>query len=150
MTPEDCLVPPIYEIRGPIRTVHMVILKTKWDQISWAFLVLTYCSPSPTDLNSFQTMISFFWPQHLCLFFCFFLLDFFFFHQLSYDILYIQWASQVELVVENSPTNAGDIRDARLIPGLGRSPAEGHGNPLQYSYLDNPMDKLTNFKHTVL
>ena len=39
------------------------------------------------------------------------------------------------------PTKAGDIRDAGLIPGLGRSPGGGHGNPLQYSCLENPMDR---------
>ena len=48
---------------------------------------------------------------------------------------------QVVLVVKNPPANAGDIRDAGLIPGSGRSPGGGHGNPLQYSYLENPMDK---------
>ena len=37
--------------------------------------------------------------------------------------------------------NAGDIRDACSIPGLGRSPGEGHGNPLQFACLDNPMDR---------
>ena len=45
------------------------------------------------------------------------------------------------LVVKNLPANAGDIRDTALIPGSGRSPAEGHGNPLQYSCLENPMDR---------
>ena len=50
-------------------------------------------------------------------------------------------ASQVALVVENLPASAGDIRDAGLIPGLGRSTGEGHGNPLQYSSLENPMDR---------
>ena len=45
------------------------------------------------------------------------------------------------LVVKNWPANAGDIKDAGLIPGSGRSPGEGHGNPLQYSYLENLMDK---------
>ena len=47
-------------------------------------------------------------------------------------------ASQVALVVKNLPANAGDIRDAGLILGLGKSPGEGHGNPLQYSFLENP------------
>ena len=51
------------------------------------------------------------------------------------------WASQVVVVVKNSPANAGDIRDVGLIPGLGRSPGGGHGNPLQYSCLENPMDR---------
>ena len=39
------------------------------------------------------------------------------------------------------PANAGDLRDAGLIPGLRRSPGEGNGNPLQYSCLENPMDR---------
>ena len=43
------------------------------------------------------------------------------------------------LVVKNLPANAGDIRDAGSIPGSGRSPGGGHGNPLQYSCLENPM-----------
>ena len=42
--------------------------------------------------------------------------------------------------VKNSPVNAGDIRDAGSIPGLGRSLGEGNGNPLQYSYLENSVD----------
>ena len=50
-------------------------------------------------------------------------------------------ASQLVLVVKNLPANAGDIRDADLIPGLGRSPGGEHGKPLQYSCLENPMDK---------
>ena len=45
------------------------------------------------------------------------------------------------LVVKNPTANAGDIRDASLIPRLGRSPGEGHGNPLQHSCLENPMDR---------
>ena len=48
---------------------------------------------------------------------------------------------QVALVLKNSPANAGDVRDEGLIPGLGRSPGGGHGNPLQYSCLENPMDR---------
>ena len=45
------------------------------------------------------------------------------------------------LVAKNPPANAGDIRDADLIPGSGRSPGGGHGNPLQCSCLENPMDR---------
>ena len=45
------------------------------------------------------------------------------------------------LVVKNPPANTGDTRDTGLIPGLGRSPGEGNGNPLQYSYLKNPIDR---------
>ena len=44
-------------------------------------------------------------------------------------------------MVKNLPANAGDVRDAGLIPGLGRPPGVGHGNPLQYSCLENPMDR---------
>ena len=47
----------------------------------------------------------------------------------------------MELVLKNSLANAEDIRDTGLVPGLGRSPGEGHGNPLQYSCLENPMDR---------
>ena len=45
------------------------------------------------------------------------------------------------LEVKNAPGNAGDIRDAGSIPGLGRSPGEGNGNPLQCSCLGNPMEE---------
>ena len=45
------------------------------------------------------------------------------------------------LVVKNSSVNAGDIRDVSSIPVSGRSPGGGHRNPLQYSCLENPMDK---------
>ena len=45
------------------------------------------------------------------------------------------------LVVKNPPANAGGVRDADSIPGSGRSPVGGHGNPLQYSFLENPMDR---------
>ena len=41
-------------------------------------------------------------------------------------------------MVKNPPANAGDVRDAGSIPGSGRSPGEGNGNPLQYSCLGNP------------
>ena len=44
--------------------------------------------------------------------------------------------------VKNLSANAGDTGDAGLIPGLGTSPGEGNGNPLQYSCLQNPMDRL--------
>ena len=50
-------------------------------------------------------------------------------------------ASQMVLVVKDFPATAGDIRDRGAISGLGRSPGEGNGNPLQYSYLVNPMDR---------
>ena len=49
--------------------------------------------------------------------------------------------SRVALVVKNSPASVGDIRDASSIPGSGRSPGEGNGNPLQYSCLESSMDR---------
>ena len=44
-------------------------------------------------------------------------------------------------MVKNLPANTGDIRDTGSIPGSGRAPGGGHGNPLQYSCLKNPMDR---------
>ena len=44
-------------------------------------------------------------------------------------------------VVKNAPSKAGDARDKGSVPGLGRSPEGGHGTPLQYSCLENPMDR---------
>ena len=55
--------------------------------------------------------------------------------------LHIYGTSQEAPVVKNPPATAGDIREAGLIPGLGRSPGGGHGkSTLQYSSLENPMD----------
>ena len=53
------------------------------------------------------------------------------------EITYLS-LSQVVMVVKNLPASAGDIKDAGSILGLGRSPGEGHGSPLQYSCLENP------------
>ena len=49
-------------------------------------------------------------------------------------------SSHLVLVVKNSLVNAGDVRDVDSIPGSGRSPGGGHGNPIQYC-LENPMDR---------
>ena len=51
------------------------------------------------------------------------------------------WASQVALEVKNPPANAGDVGDAVSLPGLGRSSGGGHGDPLQFSCLENPMSR---------
>ena len=56
----------------------------------------------------------------------------------NYDII---GASQMALAVKNPPVNARDIRNMDSTPGLGRSPGRGHGNPLQYSCLENPTDR---------
>ena len=50
-------------------------------------------------------------------------------------------ALQVALRVKNLSANVGDARDVGSIPGSGRSPGEGNGNPLQYSCLENPLDR---------
>ena len=69
------------------------------------------------------------------------------------SICRVACASYMELLIKNLPANAGDVKDVGLIlglersrdasssPGLGRSSAGGHGNPLQYSCLDNPTDR---------
>ena len=44
-------------------------------------------------------------------------------------------------MIKNPPANAGNAKDTGSIPGLGRSPTEGNGNPFQYSCLENPMDR---------
>jgi len=68
-------------------------------------------------------------------------------HRVGYDwsnleaVADVDRASQVALVVKNLPANARDIRDTGSIPGLGRSPGEGNGYLLQYSCLENPMDR---------
>ena len=57
------------------------------------------------------------------------------------SVIIHSWVSQVALVVKNLIANAGDIRDVGSIPGLERSPGEGHGSPLQYSCLEDPVDR---------
>ena len=49
------------------------------------------------------------------------------------------------VAIRNLPTNTGDIRDSGLIPGSERSPGEGNDNPLQYSCLENPIDRGTGY-----
>ena len=53
--------------------------------------------------------------------------------------------SQLVLMVKNPPANAGDLRDAGSIPGLGRSPGGRHGSQLRYFYLENPLDRGTRW-----
>ena len=60
---------------------------------------------------------------------------------LCWDLCRQNGASQVAQVIKNLPANALDVRDASSIPGLGRSPGGGHSNQLQYSCLENPMDR---------
>ena len=60
----------------------------------------------------------------------------------------ILWASQVALMVKTRPATAGSIRDPGSIPGWGRSPGGGNGNPLRYSCLENPMDRGAWWLHS--
>ena len=53
------------------------------------------------------------------------------------------WASLMAQLLKNTPAKAGDARDMGSIPGSGRSTRGGHGNPLQFSCLENPMDRGT-------
>ena len=55
--------------------------------------------------------------------------------------MYKERASQMALVVKNPPANAGELRDEGSVPGSGRYPGGEHVNPLQYSCLENPMDR---------
>ena len=66
-------------------------------------------------------------------------------HKESYMTEQLSLSLQVTLVVKNSLANAGDLRDTVSIRGLGRSPGEGHGNPLQYLCLENPVDKRAHW-----
>ena len=77
-------------------------------------------------------------------------------HICIYLSICVDGAFQVALVVKNPPASAGDVKDAGSIPGLGRPPGGGHGNPLQYTYLEIPMDRrawqatvhrVTRFRH---
>ena len=54
-------------------------------------------------------------------------------------------ASQVAQVIKNPPAYAGDVRDVASIPGWGGSPGGGHGSSLQYSCLENPMDRAASW-----
>ena len=65
-------------------------------------------------------------------------------YALAYSCIFdhsLKNASPVAQLVKNLPANAGDTRDVGSIPGLGRSPREGNGNLLQYSCLENYMDR---------
>ena len=61
--------------------------------------------------------------------------------EIASKLYYDPWASQVVLVVRNPRTNPADVRDASSIPGSGRSPGGGRGNPCQYSWLENSTEE---------
>ena len=112
-----------------------------WMNTSWAFLLLTLFPPEfflfilklkctlhkSLFLRSFGTMASLWRPQ-----------SHFQGQVWIVDRQHFWWASQVALAVRNPPANA---RDVGSIPGLGRSLGVGNGNPLQYSFLEDSMDR---------
>ena len=59
----------------------------------------------------------------------------------SWKLYLINMGFPVALMVKDPPANAGAVREAGLIPESGRTPGGGHGHPLQYSCLENPMDR---------
>ena len=61
--------------------------------------------------------------------------------KILYLLDYLSSVTQVALVVKNPLASVGDVRDNGSIPGSGRSPGGGHGDPLQYSCLEDPMDR---------
>ena len=60
---------------------------------------------------------------------------------MHFQLLKTEMGFQVALVVKKPPVSARDIRNSGSIPGSGRSPRGGNGKPLQYSCLENPMDR---------
>ena len=86
---------------------------------------LACCSPwGYKELNTTEQLNNKKWHNWISVFLC-----------LTY------WATQVVLTAKNLPANEEDVRDVSLIPGSGKSPGGGYGNPLQYSCLENPMDR---------
>ena len=79
---------------------------------------------------------------YVCIHICIYVHTCLFVNIYVFVCLYVHmYASQVVLVVKNLPSNARDIRDMGLIPGSGRSPQGGYGNPLHYSWLENSTDR---------
>jgi len=122
-----------YRGRDPLQTLHHLCVapsrrsshgerftNTWLDNLQWGD-----CTLQQTSLMGFLLKLS---PAHLVIYMIFFET--------------IWWLPKVLVIkINNSPANAGDISDLGSIAGLGRSPGEGHGNQLQYSCLENPMDR---------
>ena len=80
-------------------------------------------------------------PINVFLRFGFTLLSLLDFHPCTFYLTSQDWGFLGGIVVKDPPANAGDIRDADSVLGSGRSPGGGHGNPLQFSCLETPMDR---------
>ena len=119
--------------------IHLVAKLTPSLTLLPSSSLCLYCPSLESQLRGLEhsSPQDFLWPSSLNLPLChgpLFLSFFLFFgHR--------QRASQVALVVKNPPANARDVRDMDSIPGWRRSPGGGHDNPLQYSCLENPMDR---------
>ena len=85
-----------------------------------------------------QILKDFIPSDHLCVFFQLIQLGL---NRIEGCLAFILGAFVMTIVIKNLPANAGDIRDVGSIPGLGRSSGEGNGKSLQYSCLENPIDR---------
>ena len=106
-----------------------------------SILYITCLCSSPTPIPFLAQLPL---PWQLCLF-SMYMSDFFLSHSEFGDQIKMEGNGEDGLpggtVVKNLPANAGDAGDAGSIPGSGKSPGEGNGNPLQYSCLKNSMDR---------
>ena len=85
-----------------------------------------------------QILKDFIPSDHLCVFFQLIQLDL---NRIEGCLSFIMGAFGMTVVIKNLPANTEDIRDVGSVPGLGRFSGEGNGNLLQYSCLENPIDK---------
>ena len=85
-----------------------------------------------------QILKDFIPSDHLCVFFQLIQLDL---NRIEGCLSFIMGAFGMTVVIKNLPSNTEDIRDVGSVPGLGRFSGEGNGNSLQYSCLENPIDK---------
>ena len=99
-------------------TSEFILVKFLGSSLTWSHPALKVQSPNLLDCQGRPLSMEYFYLH----------------------VIYL-WASQVALVVNNLPANAGDIRDTGLIPGLGRSAGGGSGSPLQYSCLETPTNR---------
>ena len=99
-----------------------------WDKTQWSWCTIFLCTIRVSLLIFCWGFLHHSWVILACSF-------------LFGDIVVWFLYHTVAAVVKNLPANAGDIRDLGLILGSGRSPGREHGNPLQYSCLENPMDR---------
>ena len=103
----------------------------KWNKNSWPSFMQHFLCPSKNGISIHV------WAMN-CAVSVFLHISWMF---LCLHLKLASWSSQMGLVVKNLPAIAGDARDSGSIPGSGRCPGGGHGSPLQYFCLENPMDR---------